>query len=481
LTERASGSSSYQFCDYQSSAWTSFLSGQSIKYARIIIPWDTVETYNPSSNKCVQNQTGSTFNESDGSGTAILSDLVKFIGASYDAGITPMISIGAGNAVGTAGGIQEPYFPNANSAHGFSNTGDLQYFCGFYGIANALESIGIDEPEYEVWNEPDSRQGPNGVAGAVSSNIAANYYVDAYEADRVLLGLHDSLIAGAFNYSSVDNSCCGYMDNYLSAVKSDDSYYNISAPNYFSGHPYNDPAWWATYADFPGTSNLVGAVNNYFSGASVWLTETGVWLNDPTPYNGSTLGAYLNGSPSAQAKAAQGFKNIPSVSSQVKGVNYYEFETYGDGVNEGSDNFDSALLGIAVPEFDQDGLLLNSGGASVPRASFCVLAYGDSYTAATSDSRCDYGSYAGQSVTDSETVLAYCSSAGSSPGSAPSKSGAGLSCQKAGLNTVALSSCQSVNFPNVTLGTPWSNWQGNRQYAYEDCAGHWSYAGTATS
>jgi hypothetical protein len=467
----------YHMCDYQSSAWTDLSSGLDIVDDRIIIPWDTTDTYDATTGQCVLNTDSSgDFNEVDDSGQSIFEDLLRFVSAVETDGMVPVIALSSGNGVGEAGGVAEPYWPNADSAHGWGSTGDYQYGCGFDGIATYLHDFGVNVPFWETFNEPDSGQPPN-YSSDVPTNVAANYYTDAYLIDHTLLGYDDDLITGAFNFSSLNSSCCGYVNDFLSDVSGNVSYYDIAAPNYFSGHPYDDPdlSGYEQAVTTPSTTNLVDRVNAYFPGASIWLTEAGVWLNDPTPDgSGTTLSYDVNGDPYAQAWAAVGFKDLANVSSQIKGVNYYEFETYGDGVNEGSDSFDSALLGVdSTPSWDQSGSLVSSGGTAVPRASFCVLAYGDTPLDAVSDSRCDNADDSGVSTGITESVLGWCSATASTP----SKSPAGETCSEAGLDTLSVSSCESITFPDVTAGVPWSNWIGDRQYAYEDCNGRWSYAG----
>jgi hypothetical protein len=65
-------------------------------------------------------------------------------------------------------------------------------------------------------------------------------------------------------------------------------------------------------------------------------------------------------------------------------VFWYEFEVTGPS------NWDSALLGVTDPTYSPGGTYIPSAGQfGVARPSFCVLAYGDSPSAATTDSRCD--------------------------------------------------------------------------------------------
>jgi hypothetical protein len=80
----------------------------------------------------------------------------------------------------------------------------------------------------------------------------------------------------------------------------------------------------------------------------------------------------LNGNPTAQALAAEGYLRLPGESPQVKRVYYYDF----DGQNPG---WDSGLINVSSP-------LLGPHGYGTPRTAWCVLhafVLGDSPTAAT--------------------------------------------------------------------------------------------------
>lgn len=363
----------WRFCDYQSGAWTAFKSGLGIRYTRLTVPWDSAYTWSPSKG-CVYNMNSSGYwNETFGAGNSWLAYLIFFALAARSEGLTPVVGLGSGNGVGQAGGSQEPYWPNANSSYGINGVGDYQYECGFYGLSTILKQYGVPISHWESYNEPDSTQQ---TGNNIPSNVAANYLVDAYATDHIILGLGDVLVAGGFNYGSVGSGCCTYIDGYMDALFADldaDGYY---PPDAFSGHPYDDPT--ASGASRTGnvttdTKKLLNEVNNWFAGSPIWLTEAGVWLNDPTGDGyGSTLGADVDGSPVSQAYGAQGFKNLASVSSQIQAVFWYEFETYGDGQHQGSDTFDSALLGITSPSFDYSGLYNPPWASTACRAPACA-------------------------------------------------------------------------------------------------------------
>ena len=381
-------SSAWQFCDYASGPWTALKSGLGIQYARIVVPWDSMGTYSTSAEACVYNQNSQgQWNEVDSHGNSWAGDLIEFVAAAQDDGLTPVISIGSGRA---AGG--DPVWPDASSANGVWSTGDQQYMCGFYEMVSVLKLfVTLPNPAYwEVYNEPDNFQynASTGLYNApnIPSGVAANYFIDAYVSDHWSLGRQDKLIAGAFDYGSVDtnNSCCAYMTNYLESLLTNVRVWTFAAPDAVSGHPYNDPtrSGACNCTSTVGTTDIVNYASFFFGTSEpVWLTETGVWLNDATGgWGGDDNGNALN-----QAYGALGFKNLANVSSQIKAVFWFEFETYT------GDTFDSALVGITNPDSTQSGAYNPGAGEwGVPRPSLCVLAYGDSPQAATTDPNCDF-------------------------------------------------------------------------------------------
>lgn len=403
------------FCDQSSTAWGALKNGLSLRYVRFVIPWDAVDTLS-ASNQCVYNQNASgQFNEVDDYGNSDIADLIRFAGAAKNAGLTVVVSLTSGQGIGPPGGPREPYWPDANSADGNASTGDYQYECGFYGLASAMRGWTVPVSFWEVYNEPDNNQSDTGTA--IPWNVAANYYVDAYVTDHYYLGYTDYLIAGAFNYADIDPQyCCTYPIAYLVGVFDAIRTVGVPAPNAFSGHPYDDPtASGATDSNVKSsTQNLINSVNGItgssFSGTPVWLTETGVYLHDPhSDGHGQTLGHDVNGSAINQAYGAQGFHNLATFSPQVQAVFWYEFETYGDGSNHGGDSWDSALLGITNTDWSHSGNYAPSANEyGVPRASFCVLAYGDGASPfganpAEFDSRCDSPSSPHDPTTDWES------------------------------------------------------------------------------
>jgi hypothetical protein len=366
--------STWHFCPDQSSTWNAFRSGLGISYVRIRVPWDIVGTRGASG--CVYNQNAQgNWNEVADNGVSWIGVLLQWLAAARANNLTPVVALMNGNGSGGA------VYPDADGAHGVGqDTGDLQYDCAFYELGVVLNDWNLPVSYWETYNEPDNNS-PSGSCNAWC--VAANYYLDAYYSDRLLLQRTDSLIAGAFNFSSVNNSCCTWVDGYLKDLWANLVYYGWPAPSAISGHPYNDPTFGGDYQHnwTNGTQNLVNQTNTWFNGEPIWITETGVWLHDPTPFENGTDGSYENGNGLNQAYGAQSFKAIASV-SQVKAVFWYEFET------ASNDPWDSALLGIGNADSTVSGEWNGANEWGDPRPSFCVLAYGDSPSSAVSDSRC---------------------------------------------------------------------------------------------
>lgn len=389
-------SSYWDFCQGQSAQWTALKSHLGVHFARIVVPWDTVDTWNSTSG-CVYNETsGGVFNETYG-GVAYASSLLDWLQAVSHEGLQPVITLGTGNGVGTAGGSQEPYWPNANSANGLINPGDTQYECGFEGLVNWVKAWSLPVSYWETYNEPDDYQPPSNNA-SIPYSVAGNYEIDAYSADHRSLGRSDVILAGGFNYNSLEVACCGYLQNFLTKVRQSSAADGFNPPDGISGHPYTDPTRSAyLHGDtFLGTSRLVNYTNGYLaSGIPIWLTETGVWLADPeTDSHGHSLGYdvanYPAGNPTDLAYGGQDIEDTHANYAQVEGVFLFEFETYGDGVSTGTDTFDSALMGISNTDWTQSGLYNPAASEyGVARADLCVLAYGDTVATAIADARCD--------------------------------------------------------------------------------------------
>jgi len=293
---------------------------------------------------------------------------------------------------------------------------DSEYECALAGLEQAVPGV----TQWEIFNEPDSAYIPdsapaggpnctarNGVWVATqdqcvlgspkvspsggnghggSAQAAAYWYLDATNVSP-----SDTLVAGGFNFNT--SSClpseCYYLSGYFRTLAAIDP----SPPDAISLHPYldvdyaalngGDPLPPAT-SGLPSAQGAIAAIDAiYPSDPQIWLSEVGVWLTywgknevtsvcgDGDPQDDGTWQACLNGNPTAQALAAEGYLRLPSESAQITRVYYYDF----DGQNLG---WDSGLVNL-------NGALVGSNGYGAPRMAWCVLhnfAEGESPTAA---------------------------------------------------------------------------------------------------
>jgi hypothetical protein len=237
---------------------------------------------------------------------------------------------------------------------------DAEYECGLSGLERAAPGV----REWEAFNEPDSNYaaastetdctsrngvwvvssgghqcqlaeghsaGGNGHGG--SAQAAAYWYLDAKRVDS---SASRTLLAGGFNYSSsrCTPTTCYYLAGYFR---------NLSAiyphpPDAIALNPYIDVSYAALNGSNPvppsssGLPSAVGAIaaidRVYPSNPPIWFTEVGVWLTDGgrepvtsgcadgNPQDIGTWAACLNGNPTAQALAAEGYLRLPEESPQ---------------------------------------------------------------------------------------------------------------------------------------------------------------------
>jgi hypothetical protein len=295
---------------------------------------------------------------------------------------------------------------------------DSGYECALSGLEQAAPGV----TQWEIFNEPDSAYAPdsnpargrncvhrNGVwlaaeaqcvfgSGAVSpsggnghggsAQGAAFWYLDAKKVDP---NPAHTLVAGGFNVNS--SSCviseCYYLRGYFRVL----SRIYRRTPDAIAIHPYLDVDYAALNGGDPlpppasGLPSAQGAIavvdDIYPTDPQIWLTEVGVWLTPPgsaavtrvcrdgNPQDDGTWLACLNGNPTAQALAAEGYLRLPSESPQIARVYYYDF-------NDQNLGWDSGLVNVNAP-------LLGAKGYGAPRMTWCVLrnfAEGQSPTAA---------------------------------------------------------------------------------------------------
>lgn len=354
-------------------------------YARIYIPWDAVNDGkgSVSAGTCQKSPVG------PGTLSAVFIDEVSAAARAVGVG---HVLVALASALNTS---KDDIWPT-----------DREYECGLSGLERAAPGV----TQWEIFNEPDSAYipdsapggGPNCVhrngvwvaaqyqcvfgSGAVtpsggnghggSAQGAAYWYLDAKRVDP---SRSDTLVAGGFNYntSSCLTSACYYLNGYfreLSAVYP-------AAPDAIALHPYLDVDYAALNGGDPlppatsGLPSAQGAIADidsvYPTDPQIWVTEAGVWLTNPgqaavtsvcgdgNPADDGTWLACLNGDPSAQALAAEGYLRLPSESAQITRMYYYDF----DGQNAG---WDSGLVNLNAP-------VLGSDGYGAPRMAWCVL------------------------------------------------------------------------------------------------------------
>lgn len=364
------------YCGAPAGTTTCGSSGAADTDARRFMPWDAFGTYNGSA--CVSDSAdpNDVSNHNGNVNSNLPADIKAWLTQARTDGLTPMLSVtpGPGNGLVNENASLYPHIPS-----------DAQYKCGVEEAALQLDAASLPVHSWEAFNEPDG----SNICGAA----AALYYENAVDAVNLVSGhASDKVIAGAFkdgqDPASGTHPDCGhptgnwYIPDYVGQLTGDHEY-----PTWWSFHPYDDvSAFWDGHGTgYPQTTDTINFINIVYGLSqeplpSFAITETGAWLRSPT------YGAHLNGNPTAQANAAQGFKNILNVSSQIKQVYWYDFEAVGDGVSNGSDNFDSALLGIDSPTF------IEAGSNGIPRADYCVQAFNETPATAVTDSRCDFAS-----------------------------------------------------------------------------------------
>jgi len=348
--------------------------GLNLRYARLNVAYDTLATYDSASNSCIDTS-GDPNNWIwyNGADTPASQALKSWLTEAQKDGLRPLLAVNSAAYTNLAATepADNPRLPTADD-----------YRCGLQALMQAAGpgwNLWVDD--WEAFNEPEQ---------GLCASTAAKFVSLAEQVAAQQGRSTDSIVAGAFssNDDPLDGSNhpdCGhpsgdwFIRDYVQGIKS----LGLS-PAVWSWHPYGD-----VDASYTGTNNWhqtgdsASYINQQFtSPPAFWLTEAGTVLND------GKYGQYIDGSATAQANAARGFKHLgdapnQAYAGQISRIYWYQFQTYGDGASQGSDTWDSALLGLASVDWVEDG-------AGVPRASYCVLAYGESPQLAVNDSRCDY-------------------------------------------------------------------------------------------
>lgn len=347
--------------------------GLGSRYTRLIVPYNALATYDGTSSSCVDtSQDPNNWGYHSGAPEPTVQSLHNWLQEAQKDGLQPMLSITWGNPRMTSES-DNPAYPTANG-----------YLCGIEALmryAGPGTNLWVDE--WEAFNEPES---------GLCSRDAAEFELLANTAAAAEGRTSDTIVAGGFANADdpldgTNHPDCGhpsgdwFVRDYVSAIKA-----KGLNPSVWSWHPYNDvDASYTGHDNTHQTGDLAAYLNQQFpSHPQFWLTEVGVVLSS------HTYGQYLDGSKIAQANAARGFKDLARAPNQAYGgqiarVYWYEYQTYGDGADTGSDTWDAALLGITSADWVEDG-------HGIPRSSYCVLAYNDAPPKAATDPRCNYAS-----------------------------------------------------------------------------------------
>jgi hypothetical protein len=371
----------------QSPVYQHLQAGLGLEYARIFVPYDAIQTATPDPRTggyvCVNDTQDHGMGVSDEywSNVASYTDLYDDLVAARAAGLTPVVALSlGGNARGQA-------TPDPTTAAGYA-----QYTCGVQGLLAQIRAWGFPVSNWEAWNEPDgsamynrgTATGPCRPGAVLGGPAKAACLWEMFTAQDPARG--DRVAAGSFS----GPSSLPYVRVYVGELE---RYRRRGLPHYWAAHPYGDilnstscmaigapgciTGETATFVDY-----LASVEGQSFE---VWLSELAVIVRQPY---GSTA---LNGKPLFQAAAAEGFLNLPRVSSHITQEDWYEVR--------------------AVPGV-WDSALLSANGT--PRTSYCVLALGMTPAAAASAPACD----SPVAATAGATPSAALSRTASGPGSA---------------------------------------------------------------
>ena len=365
----ANSTSFHTFCGWNGSACGN--SALRLTYARVQVPYNALGTYDAATGTCV-----STADDANnwmyhlGAPEPMSAILHDSLAAATRDGLRPLVSLQWGNPNLTG----EPDNPSRPTADG--------YRCGIAALMQATAPGGPDAEvhEWEPFNEPDS---------GLCASTAVGFLLTATQVAAAAGRAADTFVAGTFKdgddpLDAGNHPDCGhgsgnwFIRDYVSFVQA----LRLN-PAVWSWHPYTDvDAGYNGPVSPRQTQDLDAFLNRQFpSHPAFWLTEAGANLNNPI------YGQFLDGSPIGQADAAAGFRRLAAAPNQaypgqIARTYWYQYQTYGDGINQGSDRWDSALLGLTDTDWGRSG-------SGIPRPSYCVLAFGDPPWVAVRDRRCD--------------------------------------------------------------------------------------------
>lgn len=394
-----------------------------LRYVRLSVPYDAVYDADPASGQCRSSYDyishPSSLSEGGGPGSAWYR-LAQELKDAQSIGLTPVVALS--NA--TADGQQQDGNPSTPDMTAASSSGPdsvptvagEDYSCGVRGVTYLTHAQGLTVGEWEAWNEPDGSPAYNGalnnVCGSLPNSCAGIYdqgtglcgsttYVQCgpLEAAHMYAALVNALTqlnaqygwalpptaAGALSWPSL-----GYFNAYARQLSTVIGRW----PPYWSYHDYAD----VTNGQYAQSLAFTKDLYNTYANAgqpqpSAWITESGVVLTDTdTSYNGQaiacangegddalTLGACVDGSPSAQQAGATTFLNLPTNGAYAAGqiTELFWFQLQPANASTG---WDSGLLAppkAASGSWSQvapDGIFGSVTASTGLRASYCVLA-----------------------------------------------------------------------------------------------------------
>jgi hypothetical protein len=377
-------------------------SGLPLRYARDVIPYDTIDTYNPSDGQC-QNISTSNDDHTDYPTQNVIyaSLLFEWLKGAANAGLTPTIALSAGtyNNAGsndnTAG--TDPVYPDPIG----DTTPALDYLCGISGLMSTIQmwSTTYGTPnvqQWESWNEPNDLVQDDSTPTYDESPQDAAYLW--YWANYIAGNQNGGTVAAVTSKNVIGTDQEEYITNYFSELTT----LGAPMPSVVAIHDYNDvdnaaargdTGW---IADIENLEQTLQAINANYDPA-IWITEAGVWLDDTASYSSSKeLYQEYDGNPTYEADGAQAFKYLAGLGN-VTQVYWYELQTF-DGNQNHPDAFDSALIGAdnsGTSDGDPSGALLN-------RPQICVLAFDYAPSTAANTSVCNDGIYFASPCTGSQ-------------------------------------------------------------------------------
>ena len=419
---------SYGFASYYddgaAGAFTRLREALPLGYVRLSAPYDAVYDFNPVANDCrwsadYTSHASAPYPGGGGPGSAWFR-LAQELRDARAVGLKPLVVLTSATRVGQQQD-GDPATPDPTAAgwggvRAITTIAGSDYRCGVQGLAYLTHAQGLRVAEWEAWNEPDGSSSYNGAlvgaCGAVPNGCGGIYdaggplcgdstYAQCGPLEAAgLYALLSSTLAqlqGRYGWQvppigagTPSWPSTAYFDAYLRQLTSVIGRW----PEYLAYHDYAD----VTSRGFANSLAFSKHVHDVYAAAgrrqpSLWITEAGVVLTDTDgsydgkpvtcangePDDDATLGACVDGNPSAQQEGASDFLKLASAGSfspgQITQLFWYQLQP----ANE-STGWDSGLLAPPRPvphawaQRSPDGVYGSGSGFSGLRPSYCVLA-----------------------------------------------------------------------------------------------------------